>query len=331
MTELTAVASRPIIGYPIFEAGNLSNFYAPLEQDALLHISGPDALKFLQGQVTCDTRKIDSTHAVPGAYCTPQGRTVCDFLLCELGPEHIALRMRRDLREHSAAVFGKYIIFSKAQVQPQREDWLSLAFWGSDSAASLNTLFGQLPQRQYDCCSGAGFVLIQVDENARQFECFINPSLCATSLQDIANAMQPGHEPDWQALQIAAGIGRIEAATTEEFIPQMLNYDLTGHISFDKGCYTGQEVVARLHYRGKSKRRMYLTVLPEVATAGDALYSSDSAQSVGNVVNVAASSGGQLRALVIATVSRSGKNLHLGSEQGPTLTLSPPPYNLGAE
>ena len=309
----------------------MNNYYAPLEQDALLHISGPDALKFLQGQVTCDTRKIDSTQTLPGAYCTPQGRTVCDFLLCELGPEHIALRMRRDLRAHSAAIFGKYIIFSKAEVEAQRDDWLSLGFWGSDSAATLETLFGQLPHRQYGCCSGAGFVLVQVDENASQFECFINPTLCTTSLQDIANAMQPGQEPDWQALQIASGLGRIEAATTEEFIPQMLNYDLTGHISFDKGCYTGQEVVARLHYRGKSKRRMYLTVLPEVATAGTAVYGSNSAQSVGNVVNVAETSDGQLHALVIAAVSRSGENLHLGSDQGPTLALSPPPYNLGEE
>lgn len=309
----------------------MSNYYAPLEQDALLHIIGPDALKFLQGQVTCDTRKIDSTQALPGAYCTPQGRTVCDFLLCELGPEHIALRMRSDLRAHSATIFGKYIIFSKAELQPERDDWLTLGCWGSESAASLAALFGPLPTRQYACSSGPGFVLIQVDENATQFECFINPSLSATSLQDISQAMQQGSEAGWQALQIAAGIGRLEAATTEEFIPQMLNYDLTGHISFDKGCYTGQEVVARLHYRGKSKRRLYCAVLPELAPAGTPVYGSNSTQSVGNVVNTAQTSDGKLCALVIAAVSQSSERLHLGSEQGPTLALNPPPYDLGEE
>jgi len=88
--------------------------YALLEQEALLHIVGPDTLKFLQGQTTCDTREVDSEHATPGAFCTPQGRVICDFLICELAPEHFSLRMRREIRDNSATAFGKYIIFSKS-------------------------------------------------------------------------------------------------------------------------------------------------------------------------------------------------------------------------
>ena len=306
----------------------MSNYYTLLQHDALLHLTGPDALKFLQGQVTCDTRSIDQAHALSGAYCTPQGRVVCDFLLCELAPEHLALRMRRDLREHSAATFGKYIIFSKAELHPQRDDWILYGCWGEQVATDLQTIFGEVPAQQYASCAGAGFVLVQTDSQGRQFECYLDSKQREDLQEQLATAFQDGSETAWQALQIAAGIGRIESATTEEFVPQMLNYDHTGHISFNKGCYTGQEVVARLHYRGKPKRRMYGASLPEAATAGTPLYCADSSQSVGNVVNSVEVDAGEATALVVVVVSRVDDELRVGSPDGMPLELTTLPYSI---
>ncbi|MBE9539587.1 MAG: tRNA-modifying protein YgfZ, partial [Proteobacteria bacterium] len=119
---------------------------------------------------------------------------------------------------------------------------------------------------------------------------------------------------------------RIEAATVEVFIPQMLNYDLTGHVSFDKGCYTGQEVVARLHYRGKPKRRLFQATMEKTLAlqAGSALYSSATEQSSGTVVNSALGANGLPIALIVAPVAEGESVIHLDSPNGPLLSYAPP-------
>ena len=306
--------------------------YAPLEEEALLHIAGPDSLTFLQGQTTCDTRSVDPGHAIPGAYCTPQGRVVCDFLLSQLAEDHYVMRMRRDIRAGSAITFGKYIIFSKAELDAERDDWQVLACWGPDAAGALNDLFGAVPAERFGAIGGDGFVLVQMDDNSQHFECYLETAKNPQRLAQMDEIMHLAPPAAWQALQINAGIGRIEAATTGEFIPQMLNYDLTGHINFTKGCYTGQEVVARLHYRGKPKRRMYQAELPgiETVTAGTPLYSSGTQQSVGNIVNSALTDERQL-GLIVATATGVENGLHLEAEDGPALKVGELPYSVQSD
>ncbi len=300
--------------------------YSHLEQEALLHIIGPDTLKFLQGQTTCDTRKVTPHHALPGAFCTPQGRVVCDFLLCELGPDHFALRLRRDIRVASSVAFGKYIIFSKAQLDPVREDWAPYGVWGPQAASALESIFGELPSERFGATSGDDFVLIQTDEQGRQFECYLRSAAHLARLNDL---MQTGTEAEWQILQITNGIARIEGATVAEYVPQTLNYDRTGHISFNKGCYTGQEVVARLHYRGKPKRRSYVTKLAVMANcpAGTAVYDAVSGEQIGSIIN-SSTAFGDTHALVAATAGGVANGLQLGATDGPLLTLGELPYAL---
>ncbi len=313
----------------------MSCYYTIVEQDALLHLQGPAALSFLQGQVTCDTRKLDAHTALPGAYCTAQGRVVCDFLLTMLAEEHLALRMRRDIRASSAAVLGKYIVFSRARLDSEREDWQIIACWGATAARVLEGVFGAVPGGKYRACSGPGFTLVQLDEAAEQFECHLEPARAGSALERLRELATDAGETAWQALQIAAGTARIEASTTGEYIPQMLNYDVTGHISFNKGCYTGQEVVARMHYRGKPKRRLYLAELAAAdmqagahPVSGDSLYSPGAAQSVGNVINAVASARGGLLMLVTATAAGVDAGLHAASADGPRLHTGQMPYRI---
>lgn len=299
--------------------------YSLLQHEALLHISGPDTLTFLQGQTTCDTREVDAEHAALGVYCTPQGRVVCDFLLLRLAQDHYALRMRRAIRAAAASVFGKYIVFSKAELDAERDDCISVGIWGPDSRSVLEDVFGAAPGNMLDCVSVADCVLVQMDADGTRFEAVLPAD--SAQLQALAERASQMPESAWQALQIAAGIARIEPATMEAFVPQVLNYDLTGHISFTKGCYTGQEVVARLHYRGKSKRRTYIAELPAAAEAGDALFSDNAEQSAGTVVNVATSADAP-NALVATTAGALQQGLHLRAANGPALTLREPPYAL---
>jgi folate-binding protein YgfZ len=303
--------------------------FTTLPGEGLLHISGPDTLGFLQGQTTCDTRRLDASTAIPGAYCTPQGRVVCDFLLLQLGQEHVGLRMRSDILDASAATFSKYIVFSKAEIDRQPGDWQVAACWGQDASEVIAALCGSAPGKPFGVAAANGLRAVQLDDDGQLFECYLDPSVSAQIPAELAALQSEGGEARWRAQQIAAGIGRIEEATIEAFIPQMLNFDVTGHISFDKGCYTGQEVIARLHYRGKSKRRMYLATLEHDAEAGAELYASTSGQSVGSVVNCAPMSGG-FSALVVATADGAGAGLHLASQDGPPLSLGELPYPVEA-
>jgi folate-binding protein YgfZ len=315
----------------------LTCHFAKLDYEALLHLEGPDARTFLQGQVTCDIRNLVPGVALPGSYCTIKGRVVCDFLLCALRDEHLVLRLRRDIRADSAAQLAKYIVFSRAQLDAARDDWEIFACWGADAAAALQTLFGTLPTTRYGSCSGDGFTLVQLDAAGQQFECYLLTGAGMSWPRDLGRSMSPGELAAWQALQIDGGIARIEAATSGEFVPQMLNYDATGHISFNKGCYTGQEVVARLHYKGTAKRRLYRAELAadrptaQLPGASDSLYRPGGEQAVGTVVNSAATADGRCKLLVSATTAGVDAGLHLFDSHGPLLVCQPAPYAVPAK
>jgi folate-binding protein YgfZ len=329
VVTLTDRPAAPIISHcNEFEVIQLNCYHAALPSEALLHISGPDTLAFLQGQTTCDTRLVDAGHAVPGVYCTPQGRVVCDFLLSRLGEEHYALRMRRDIMEHSAAVLGKYIIFSRAELDSGNRGWRVAACWGEDAATVVSSVFGAAPAGRFAVHCGDGFAVVQLDDRGRQFECQVACDRRGDLLQSLSEQCATGEETAWQTLQLQAGIARVESATVEEFVPQMLNYDVTGHISFTKGCYTGQEVVARLHYRGAPKRRLYLASWSgPAAAAGTLLYQTGANQGAGHVVNSVTSDNGAL-ALVTSTRAGIEDGLHLGAADGPLLTTEATPYPL---
>ena len=302
--------------------------FAKLPDEALLHISGPDTLTFLQGQTTCDTRQVDAGHAVPGAYCTPQGRMVCDFLLGQLGDGHFGLRMRRDLLDTAAATFGKYIVFSRAEIATDRDDWQVYGCWGDSAASALATALGTAPDA-VNAVAGEDHVrVVQLDDQGRYFEIWQGQDARPGFAAALAAAAQQATADDWRAERILAGAGRVEEATTGLFLPQDLNYDRTGFVNFRKGCYTGQEIVARLHYRGTPKRRCHPAQLQgATAAAGDSLFAAGENQSVGTVVNVAQRAGDCV-VLACAASSALEKGLRLGSPEGPALTLLTLPYAL---
>lgn len=255
---------------------------------------------------------------------------VCDFLLCQLGADHFGLRMKEDIASNSKMVFGKYIVFSKAQINEDNPQWQTFACWGPQAREQLLSILTELPQEQYQSVLGTGFAVVQIDTLGTQFEFFIDHTRRPELIEQLGAEIALSDESVWQHAQIRAGLGRIRNATVETFIPQMLNYDITGHVNFTKGCYTGQEVVARMHYRGKPKRRMYLASLPEQreVEVGCALYSGESSQSVGNVVNSAADPLGGLSLLVVATTAGIEQGLHLDSVSGPLLNIDTQPYSL---
>ena len=306
--------------------------FAPLNSEALLHISGPDTLTFLQGQTSCDTRELSPERALPGIYCTPKGRVVCDFLACELGEDHFALRLRRTIRPSSAAAFGKYIIFSKATLEDKRDDWTVIGIWGDAARSVLSDLFGAVPTKRYSTTGGEGFLLVQVDDAGKSYECYLREDRTASITSRLRSDAQESDEAHWQCDQIREGVVRITESLVEDFVPQTLNYDLTGHISFKKGCYTGQEVVARLHYRGTPKRRTFLGTVPTstLCKPGSLVYISNSDKAVGSIVNCAKSIN-TYYLLLEAVTAEVPQGLHIDSKQGTDVQLEKLPYVTSSE
>ena len=296
----------------------MSHFYAILDHRGALRVSGPDAEKFLQGQTTCDFGELSAQQALPGAYCTPQGRVVCDFRANWLSDDSILLQMQADLCHAAASVFGKYIVFSRAELQDCSTQWVQVGIWGPEAA----TLAGIEQASQWSSSQHQQAYWSQCDEQATRFEACLPAGALPAFETWLATVFARASADEYRAQEMRAGIGHVEAATTEQYLPQMLNYQLTGHLNFKKGCYTGQEIVARLHYKGKTKRPLYLFLGEGITapTAGTAVTGRGSERDEGSIVNAVDTPQGALM-----LISAAQTQLTLGDKPLQLLEL---PYTL---
>lgn len=214
----------------------------PLINHRLLIVEGPDAQSFLQGQLTCDTRKLEQNQLLLGAHCNAQGRMISSFWAFQVSPQRFALRIAKDNLERAQAALQKYIVFSKAQLSIS--EWEGILFTGSELPAGAAGEPGHVieaPDLVYlHHQDGAVEAWGQVEKVT---ELWLQ---CQKSTPVLPQALNY-----WQ---IQRGIPEVLSATSEQFIPQQFNFHLCDGVSFNKGCYTGQEIVARVHYKGKVKK-----------------------------------------------------------------------------
>jgi hypothetical protein len=222
----------------------------PLDQFGFLAVTGRDAVKFMQGYTTCDLEQLDAGHAQRGAICNIKGRMVSNFLVISTA-EGLLLRMDKEMVESTEAFLGKYIVFSKAELANLTDDMACLGAFGDALAETGDTL----PQDMYSITDSDDGKLLKVDDN--RFELW------------TARPWQGGSEPAaealaaWQLAELRSGIVWVNVDTSEEYIPQMFDLHNQAGISFDKGCYLGQEIVARMQYRGELKNRLHLAEAPD--------------------------------------------------------------------
>lgn len=301
----------------------MTTFFARLKHRATLALSGPDAARFLQGQVTCDVNALSEEHSPAGAFCTPQGRMICDFRLMQQRADQLLLLTESDVVEAALEAFQKYIVFSKAEIADASANWAQIALWGADALE-----LAQATSPQAASSWREGDILWTTVDDAGVVEACL-PAAQASALENRLAAGATAVEASaYRRHEIDRGIGHVRGQTVGMFLPQMLNYQLTGRISFTKGCYTGQEVVARMHYRGKVKRAMVIAGIesgePE---PGEALYRDDSEQVVGNVVCAETSPDGGARMLVVIALDALAASVRIGRD-GPKLAFLPMPYSL---
>ena len=304
---------------------------AELTQFGLLHFSGGDAQAFLHGQLSCDVAGLASGHAQYGSYNTPQGRMLASFLLWRDSAGFV-MQLARALCDSIRKRLSMYVLRSKVNVRDATNESALIGVWSPDAQALLQPLFPSVPAGPLTVTAGEQASLLRLDE--ARFLITATPARGREIRDALLKDAAAASETAWDLLNIRAGIPFITPATQHQFVPQMANLDLLDGVSFTKGCYPGQEIVARMHYLGKLKQRMYLAhIAADVAPQpGDKLYSAATGdQAAGMVVNAAPSpDGGQDVLAVLQIASFDGGDAHFASTDGPRLKFFALPYKIPA-
>ena len=291
----------------------------PLSHFELLRFSGTDAQTFLQNQLTCDVLQVAPTAACYGGYCTPKGRLIADFLLMRT-PQAYLMHLPADSADVLAERLRKFVL--RAKVAIGRETGLRAIGIGGPEAPSLVRHFiGEPPHLPLESVQYPAATLLRLPGAA--FLALAPQQEIAGLWDMIARQAAPAGMDAWNWLQIRAGIPWITGATREQFVPQMVALDTIGGVDFHKGCYPGQEIVARTHYLGEVKRALRFGHSEGAATAGDALLSADG-QSRGMVVNAAPAADGGYDLLAVVQTSTNGSPLRLRSADGAAVRISQP-------
>jgi folate-binding protein YgfZ len=296
----------------------------PLSHLGVLHISGEDALEFLQGQLSSDVKALKPGYAHYSAYCSAKGRVLADFLLWrDQGGDFMAL-LSRDLTEKIRRRLGMFVLRARVKIQDVSAQFALLGLAGADASATVD------PEKSaaFSVVQSESGYMINLGHN--RYLAVLEDAAAVTTWTELARKLRPAGEAVWRWLDIRAGIPWVSEWTDDEFVPQMANLDLIGAVNFQKGCYPGQEIVARTQYLGKLKRRLYrlhapVDIPPAPATS---LYSTTlGEQACGTVVDAAPAPDGGCDLLAVVQIDATlASRLHLGSADGPVLSLLGLPY-----
>jgi folate-binding protein YgfZ len=307
-------------------ATDSSDIVADLSQFALIRFCGEEAQKFLHGQLSNSVEKLGANQAQYTSYNSPKGRMMASMLLWRDGDDYL-LMLPASLRESVQKRLAMFVMRAKVKVSDASGEFACLGVAGKQATQKLKLLFGSTPDSAMQSSVNDSVHVIKLD--GERF--LLLAKLPANMLWDkLKSQFQPVGADAWNFLDIRAGIAWITPATQEQFVAQMTNYELIGGVDFKKGCYPGQEIVARTQYLGKLKRRMYRVHLDSALTAGDELFSPDfEGQASGMIVNAAPSPTGGFDALAVIQIdSATTQTLHAKSIDGQTLKILDLPYSV---
>jgi folate-binding protein YgfZ len=236
------------------------NIICDLSHLGLLEISGGDAVTFLQGQVTNDVRLLSGSNAHYSGYCSPKGRLLALFLAYTHN-QKLHLQVNQKLLEPISKRLKMYVMRSKVNINNVSDTIVKIGLNGNDIPEFLSAFFISIPEHAYESFSAENGTLIRLPGKTPRFEIVCETECAKEIWQTLKKQCKPVGRNCWEWLEIQTGIPDIYQQTQDAFVPQMVNLDLLEAINFKKGCYTGQEIVARTHYLGKVKRRTHLAHL----------------------------------------------------------------------
>ncbi|MCD2516682.1 folate-binding protein [Massilia sp. G4R7] len=311
-------------------------FVAPVTDLGIIAVQGEDAAGFLHKQLTNDVEQMGQNEARLAGYCTPKGRLQATFLYWR-DADTVYLQLPRAIQPPLQKRLSMFVLRAKARLRDATEEAplaAVLGLGGAKAETALRRHVPQLPEAPHGKVTGEFGTVIRLQDafKAPRYLWLATIDAAGAALPGLAGELALGGNQAWRLAAIHAGVPQISAATQEQFVPQMVNLELLGGVNFKKGCYPGQEIVARSQYLGKLKRRTALaTVDNPAARAGDEVYAmEDPGQPCGMVVNAAPNGLGGSDLLVEMKLGALGEDVRHGAAGGPALRFEQMPYHLDA-
>ena len=300
----------------------------PIVDQAVLSISGADSAKFMQGQFTCNITDINESAFRSGACCNPKGRIISSFNLAKQDENEYLLCLNETLSEPTAAHLKKYMVFFKTSMAAKPMVLAGLK--GPHAQTLIKSVFEQCPEEDFGQISHPLGLVIKLPFDAG-FELWLQPEQASATVDKLLGVgeCKLAGASQWPLNRIQHGLAQVTQTSIESFIPQMLNLGQTGAISFNKGCYTGQEIVARMQYLGKLKRHMYRARVHSTAPIelGTPIFSQSQEAPVSEVVNLAMTDT-HSEFLMVLDIKHTQAPLFIGQNSGLSIELLSLPYEI---
>ena len=309
------------------------NIICDLSQYSTIVIAGDDASNFMQGQFTNDINNINDNTSQTSGFCNKKGRMAANFRLF-LHQGNYFLSIKNNLVETSISHLQNYILRSHVAIQDVSEQLVHIGIAGNKSAEFLSAFIDNISDEVDSVSHNADYIALRVAGTIPRYEIFCSLEHAKALWEKISKDANVVNASSWDYLNIQAGTPFIDINTSGEFVPQMANMELINGVSFTKGCFTGQEIVARMHYLGKLKKRTFKIHIAteEKPNTGDKLFAENAraGQNTGAILQVEESAESGFDALAVIQIADTESKLFLNDADGPAITIETLPYNFDA-
>ena len=292
----------------------------PLPDLGLIRLKGPEARSFLQSQFTNDGNAVSATQAQLSGYCSPKGRLLAlgTVLMLDASGEQFGLALPQSTLAATLKRLRMFVLRSKLVLDDASAEWPTLGLMGSQAATALARLDVVAPAADWGTTIASGLIVLRRPGPLPRYELRATPERLADCAERLA--LPAGHRDDWALQDIAAGLPEVVAGTLDQWVPQAVALDRLGGVSFTKGCYPGQEIVARVHYLGRVKQGLFrATVTADDVPAGARIVAAASDGAAGQVVRAVPCGTGQWALLLSLNLEASTGVLNLDGDAAATL------------
>lgn len=308
----------------------MTNKLINLNHYQFVRVSGEDTLSFLQGQISANTELLSDQQSLQAALCNLKGRVIADFRVLKLGDDCL-LQTTAGMAPRIIETLSRYAVFSKVEISLEQQEFSALGFIGEDCPQSVARLFDACPQQENQLAQTPDMSLIKIPAGSGRFELWFHSAQARDKFIDDEQLVMDDGVAAWNREALNAGIVHITPEISENYTPQLLNYDVSGVIDFNKGCYTGQEVVARMFYRGKAKQRLFLISSSHRVSADSVVLAEGRESRPGEILSFSnaddtASEPSLLLAILSTAAVQDGAQLQLSDQPEAVLEIQQLPY-----
>lgn len=309
-------------------------YICELTKLGLIRASGEEAQSFLHGQFTNDLNNVSSELSQLSSYCNHKGRMLSIFRIFKRD-NNFYLTLPREILDTTLKKLTMFKMMAKVDLFDESDELVQFGIAGPNTESILSSLHITIPHQVNHCTHSNEITIIRLPSENTRVLFISNTNLAIAFWKQISAKISIATSGFWDLHDIHSGIPQVCANTSEAFIPQMTNLELIDGVNFNKGCYPGQEVVARTHYLGKPNRRMYQASIADdnAPESGTNIYTpEDASQPVGKIVIAQKTSDENCTALIVLrTEKKDDEALHLGSVAGPKVLVQPLPYSLDSK